>query len=281
MSYLDRIHECNAHDLGHFRPFRVGAVRVGWVKHGFAARLAELSGVFAVADDQVRLAAGLDDYAARTDAVDGALRTLAAAGEVPGWRDEPYPVGTDFHAAPLFQMERAAVPRFGIPAYGVHVNGYVRDGGQIRMWIGRRALDKPTYPGELDIMIAGGQPVGIGLMENVSKEAAEEAAVPAALAATAVAVGAISYCQETADGLKPDVMFTYDLELPADFVPHNTDGEIAEFMLLPAREVMEITEHTSDFKLNCALVNMDFCIRHGLLAPDHPDYVAIVRGLHR
>ena len=146
---------------------------------------------------------------------------------------------------------------------------------------GRRALDKPTYPGELDNMIAGGQPVGIGLMENVIKEAAEEAAVPAALAATAVAVGAISYCQETADGLKPDVMFTYDLELPADFVPHNTDGEIAEFMLLPAREVMEITEHTSDFKLNCALVNMDFCIRHGLLAPDHPDYVAIVRGLHR
>jgi hypothetical protein len=281
MSYLDRIHECNAHDLGHFRPFRVGAVRVGWVKHGFAARLAELSGVFAVADDQVRLAAGLDDYAARTDAVDGALRTLAAAGEVPGWRDEPYPVGTGFHAAPLFQMERAAVPRFGIPAYGIHVNGYVRDGGQIRMWIGRRALDKPTYPGELDNMIAGGQPVGIGLMENVIKEAAEEAAVPAALAATAVAVGAISYCQETADGLKPDVMFTYDLELPADFVPHNTDGEIAEFMLLPAREVMEITEHTSDFKLNCALVNMDFFIRHGLLAPDHPDYVAIVRGLHR
>jgi hypothetical protein len=39
-------------------------------------------------------------------------------------------------------------------------------------------------------------------------------------------------------------------------------------------------EAGDDFKFNCALVVIDFLIRHGLIAPDHPDYVALVRGLH-
>jgi len=209
------------------------------------------------------------------------LRRLARHGHIPGWRDEPYPVGTAFSAPSLFQMERAAVPRFGVRAYGVHVNGYVRDGAGLRMWIARRADDKPTYPGMLDNVIAGGQPVGLGLLENVIKEAGEEAGVPQDIARTARPVGAISYVHEAPDGLKPDVMFVFDLELPAGFTPVNKDGETAEFTLLPVAEVMAITADTRDFKFNCALVNIDFFVRHGCLAPDHPDYVEILRGLHR
>lgn len=280
MSLLDRIHECNAHDLSGFRRFCVGDVPVGWVRHEFAARLADFGEVFEIGPDQVSLAAGLDDYAGRSRAVDGVLLALAESGEIAGWRGELYPVGPGFHLPALFEMERAAVPRFGVAAYGVHVNGWVRHGGDIHLWIGRRADDKPTYPGMLDNMIAGGQPVGISLFDNVIKEAGEEAGVPPALARNARPVGAISYVHEAADGLRPDVMFCYDLELPADFVPRNTDGEIAEFMLMPAGEVMEITADTSRFKFNCNLVNIDFFVRHGLLAPDHPDYVEILRGLH-
>ncbi len=281
MSYLDRIHECNAHDLVNFRPFWVAGTRVGWIKHAFAQRLGEFPGIFEVADDHVALANRLDDYGRRSEAVDGVLNTLATEGLFSGWRNEPYPVRTGFKEAAYFQMERAAVPRFRVTAYGVHINGYVCEAEGIQMWIGRRALDKPTFPGELDNMIAGGQPVGIGLMENVIKEAAEDAAVPAEIAATAVATGANSYYQEKAEGLKPDVMFTYDLDLPPDLTPRNTDGEMAEFLRRPAAEVMAITAETRNFKFNCALVNMDFFIRHGLLGPDHPDYMALVRDLHR
>ena len=43
---------------------------------------------------------------------------------------------------------------------------------------------------------------------------------------------------------------------------------------------MEIVEITDDFKFNCNLVIIDFCIRHGVLPPEHPDYEAILRGLH-
>lgn len=282
MSLLDRIRECdNAADRAAYLPFRVGGTRVGWVHRAFAPLLDPFADVFVRTDDAVALAPGLADYGARTAAVDAALRALDADGHFSGWRDEPYPVGTGFRTPPLFEMERTAVPRFGVTAYGVHVHGYVRDGDDILMWIGRRAADKPTYPGELDQMIAGGQPVGIGLLENVIKEAREEAGVPAAIARTAKPVGAISYCREEPGGLKPDVMFIYDLELPRDFVPCNGDGEMAEFRLLPVEEVMAITAGTTAFKFNCAVANIDFFIRHGLLAPDHPDYVDILRGMHR
>ncbi|MEE8444725.1 MAG: DUF4743 domain-containing protein [Alphaproteobacteria bacterium] len=281
MSFLDRIRECNDHDLSGFVPFEVAGARVGWVRQGFADLLRPFDDVFALGDGRVALADALADYDQRSRAVDTVLRQLAGQGHIPGWRDEPYPVGIAFTAPPLFQMERAAVPRFGVRAYGVHVNGYVRDGDGLHMWIARRADDKPTYPGMLDNIIAGGQPVGLGLLENVIKEAGEEAGVPVDMARNARPVGAISYVHEARDGLKPDVMFVFDLELPAGFTPVNKDGEIAEFTLLPMAEVMAITETTRGFKFNCALVNIDFFVRHGGLAPDHPDYVEILRGLHR
>ena len=282
MSFLDRIKEChNADDLRSYVPFRVEGVRVGWIHRAFGPWLADFDDVFVRDANDIALASSLDNYATRTQAVDRVLRALDKDGHFAGWRDEPYPVGTGFHQASLFEMERTAVPRFGVPAYGVHIHGFVRDGTDISLWIGRRADDKPTYAGKLDQMIAGGQPVGIGLLDNLIKEAGEEAAVPPGLAATAKPVGAISYCHESDGGLKPDVMFIYDLELPRDFVPRNTDGEIAGFSLLPATEVMEITAETQGFKFNCAVANIEFFMRHGLLTPDDPDYVDIARGLHR
>lgn len=281
MSFLDRIEECNDHDLTHFLPFEVDGEWVGWVKRPFAAILAQHPAVFEVEPARIGLARGLDDYATRTAAVDGVLRGFAEAGMIRGWRNERYPVGPQFPGPHLLEMERAAIPFFGVRAYGVHVNGFVRDGAAIKLWIGRRAYDKPTFPGMLDNFVAGGQPVGIGLMDNVVKEAKEEAGVPAEIARRARPVGLVSYWMETPEGLKPDVLFNYDLELPPDFVPRNADGELAEFYLWPAEQVMAVTEGTQDFKFNCNLVNIDFFVRHGLIPPDHPDYVDIVRGLHR
>jgi len=129
--------------------------------------------------------------------------------------------------------------------------------------------------------VAGGLPLGIGLRENLIKECAEEAAIPRALAEQAIPVGAISYVQESPEGLKPDTQFLYDLEVPADFTPRNTDGEIESFALWPVEAVMEAVAETAAFKLNCTLVIIDFLVRHGLIPPDHPDYLDIVRGLHR
>ncbi len=281
MSYLDRIAACNNADLSSYRAFHVAGQRVGWVGEAMAERLREFPEIFTVLLDSVTLNPDIEGYDARSKAIEGVLKTLLADGVIAGWRDEPYPVGVSFAAAPVMQMERAAVPHFGVRAYGVHMNGFVRDGEGIHMWIGRRSSDRPTYPNMLDNMVGGGQPLGIGLIENLVKEAAEEASIPEPLARRAVPVGAISYCAEAPEGLKPDVQFCFDLEVPADFRPRNTDGEIAEITLMPIADVLRIVAETSEFKFNSNLVIIDFAVRQGLIPPDHPDYLEIVRGLRR
>ena len=281
MSFLDRIDACNAHDLSRFVPFRVAGSRLGWVKRPFAALLAAYPEVFRVSDEAVALAPELGSFDHRSEAADRALRDLRERGAVAGWRDEMYPVAAAYGATPLLQMERAAIPLFGVRAFGVHVNGFVRGRNGVEMWIPRRSRSKPTYPGMLDNFVAGGQPIGIGLMDNVIKEAEEEAGVPPGLAARAVSVGAVSYCMETPEGLKPDVQFAFDLELPPGFEPRNADGEIDAFHLWPVERVMEVVRETTEFKFNCNLINIDFFIRHGFLGPDDPDYLDVVAGLHR
>lgn len=70
------------------------------------------------------------------------------------------------------------------------------------------------------------QPYGLSCAENVIKECWEEAGIPKDLAAAATPVGFISYVSMSEEGLKPDVLFCYDLKLPEDFVPKPQDGEV-------------------------------------------------------
>ena len=73
----------------------------------------------------------------------------------------------------------------------------------------------------------------------------------------------------------------YDLELPADVVPENADGEVERFELKTLSEVDSILRTSQAFKTNCSLVVIDFLVRHGYLSPDEPDYESIVTALHR
>ena len=280
MSYLDHVSHCNNANLSEFLPLTLGASRIGWMHHQLGTAVGHWPETFAISEMSVALAPHAEDFATRSAAVEPALRSFADQGLITGWRDEPYPVMREWGDTPLMQIERAACPTLGVRAWGVHVNGYVQRSEGLFMWVAKRAADKPTYPGMLDNMVAGGQPIGIDLRANIVKEAAEEASIPTELAEHAVAVGMISYVHQFADGLKPDQMFCYDLELPVDFIPHNADGEVEEFALWPVAQVAETVRDTTEFKFNCNLVIIDFLIRHGILSPDNePDYGALCRGL--
>jgi isopentenyldiphosphate isomerase len=279
MSYLERIATCRAWRPERYRPFVIGDEPLGRVTHHFAQRLADFPRVFRVSDRAVVLAPELTDVGSRTAAVDPVLRRLAEAGEIRGWREEPYPITPRWGQAPRMAMERAAVPLFGCRAYGVHLNGLVADEESTSLWVAKRARTKETAPGKLDHLVAGGQPQGIGVRDNLIKECAEEAAVPRALAEQAVPVGVVSYRCERPEGLRDDVLFCYDLALPADFAPRNTDGEVAWFQLWPLAQVLARLRDTDDFKFNCALVILDLAIRRGHLSAQDPDYTAIAHGL--
>jgi isopentenyldiphosphate isomerase len=128
-----------------------------------------------------------------------------------------------------------------------------------------RARDKATYPGMWDNTVAGGQPIGLGLRANLLKECGEEAGMPADLAALAIQTSTLTYVREDEAGLKPDTLFCFDLEVPEQFVPKPTDGEVEEFLLLPIEEIATVVRDTQRCKPNCNLVWIDFCLRHGVL----------------
>jgi 8-oxo-dGTP pyrophosphatase MutT (NUDIX family) len=123
----------------------------------------------------------------------------------------------------------------------------------------------------------------VSVLENVIKESAEEAGIPANLAAHAKPAGAVSYTADALKGeaVKRDVLFVFDLELPHDFVPVAVDGEVESFELMPVNKVIDTVAFTDNYKDNCNLVLIDFFMRHGFVNPDTPGYLSVLAGLRR
>ena len=278
MSFLDHIKRCNNADLSQFEPWLVGRIRAGFIHRDFAPRLP--APLFTRRDAAWHLDPALDTPDKRTQAVRDFLLELRAAGHFADqWREEAYPVNRWFADPPSLAMERCAVPWFGVRAYGPHMTGYVRRKDGLHIWVPRRSYKKPTFPGELDNTVAGGQPIGLGLLENLTKECHEEAGIPPELAREARAVSYVSYWNQSGAQLKPDVMTCFELELPESFTPHANDGEVEAFELWPVRRVFETVRDTFEFKYNCNLVLIDFFVRHGMIAADDPHFFATIEGL--
>lgn len=262
MSFDDSLQRVHRHDLSRFRPFVIAGERLGWVRHDFARGLAEHADVFEVSDQRVLLRDDLADFAARTEAV---ARVLRERGDV-SLTGEDFPVVRAWDEEPLLKMDRGAVNRFGVKAFGIHLNGFVRTDAGLELWVAKRSEHVRNDPGKLDHLMAGGQPYGLSLEENLVKECAEEASIPAALARRAVPTGSVSYRMETDAGLRDDTLFTYDLELPPGFEPVASDGEVAWFQRWPVeRVVAKVRDEGEAFKFNVPPVLIDFFARHGLL----------------
>lgn len=219
----------------------------------------------------------------RTRAVQSVMQVLRERGLVKGWRDELYPISNGFHEKPIFLMERAAVPVLGGLEYGVHINGLVKqEDGSDAMWIGRRSSTKSKYPGMLDHMVAGGQPAGLSLMDNVVKECEEEAGIPEHVTRAGIhSTGAISYETFGRDRVNRAVLFCYDLYLPPGFCPKPVDGEVDEFFLWDLSQIKE--SFSPDFpdpiKPNCYPVIIDYMMRKGHISPDSAGFLQILREL--
>jgi 8-oxo-dGTP pyrophosphatase MutT (NUDIX family) len=281
MSLLRHIARCNRFDPARFRPLLYRGRRIGAVRHDNAEALARFPETFAVTNDAVRLVAP-GDFDAVSDAVDRVVERLVADGKVAKWRNEFFAVAPDWGEPPLFKVDRGAVPLFGTRAYGVHLNGYRRAADwRLQLWIGRRAPDKRVDPDKLDNLVAGGVGHPHGLEDTLVKEADEEAGMAEALAKRAVPAGHVSYRMEWGVGSRDDVLYVYDLETPPDFTPKNRDGEIVDYALIDAREVLDRVARGDDFKFNVNLVIIDFALRHGIIAKSDPDFRALKAGLRR
>ena len=279
MSLLEKVRACRRHDLAGLLPLEVGGVRYGWVAPDVAARLLEQRGAFVPTNRGLGLRPDLTTPEARTEAVERDLRALERAGLVKGWRGERYPVVSTWGEPEVFRVERAAAPRLGTKAFGVHVNAWVRGPDGPLLWVARRSRTRAHAPGKLDHLVAGGQPAGLTLEQNLVKECAEEAGLPADLALRAVPAAPFRYVCTLPEGLRDDTLFVYDLEVPAGFEPRAVDGESEAFDLRPAAWVRDTLRTTDDFKFNVGPCILGWLLRSGVVGPSDPEHDALSREL--
>ena len=280
MSYLEHIENNNRFNPDLYIPFLVAEKQFGWIEKSFVKHLSRWQNVFQNNNSSIILTPELSTPEQRSNAIAPIVETLHKEDIIDSWVGELYAVNQQYGEEPVFLMERAAVSFFGVRGYGVHVNGLVEKADGMYIWIARRTKDKPFWPGQLDQMVAGGQPAGIGRLENVIKESAEEANIPEYIASTAEFVSTIHYRGASSRGMNVDTLFNYDVYLPEDFVPENTDGEVDEFILMPLEEMAHLTDTSTEFKDNCNLVNIDLLLRRGLINESHTDYTEIRKKLY-
>ena len=250
----------NARLPGERLAFCIGTDLVGWVKPALADALADFAGISRTGD-AVILAA---DAAADLPTIAHAL----AQRRLLRWRDEAFDVRSVPDGPVLSQIDRGALPVFGVQAQGVHLDGLVRRRDGLHLWIARRSASKALDPGKLDHIVAGGIPAGLGPAETLLKEAAEEAAMPEELARRAVFTGTLAYAMERPEGLRRDLLHCYEVELPADFTPYAVDGEVEAFELWPLARVLDATCTGDFFKFNVNAVLAALFLRHGLITGD-------------
>jgi 8-oxo-dGTP pyrophosphatase MutT (NUDIX family) len=207
--------------------------------------------------------------ASRSLALAGWAKQLHQLGHVTGWRNEKFSYWEDHvigvgqscreptsELPAAFEMERSAFRFFGLRSHAVHVNGFTSDG---HLWCGRRSLTKPTDPGMLDNMAAGGLPAGESLLSCGVREMAEEAGISEGLALSAQFHGKVSTCRSVLSGWHHETLWVYNLTVPADVVPTNQDGEVSEFTCLSPKQVVEaIASHALTVDAACV-------IAHGVL----------------
>lgn len=281
---LARIADCNRFDLAQFSPLFARGQRIGAVHREFLPRLRAFPDLFDLSPDRVVLGDRHPAPEALSTALDAALRRLYDADRrgFGRWTGEPSPVLRDWDGPALFEVERAAHGLLGVKVRGVHVNGFVREpGGALLLWLARRSRRLAHHPGLLDQIAAGFLAARVDPRDAARHEAAEEAGIGPDLAAGLRLVSSISYCLQWEWNLVPGAVYIFDLELPPGFRPVNRDGEVEDFELLPLDEVQARLEQPGLFKFDCALVALDFLVRHGALDGRHPEFLRILQGLHR
>lgn len=285
MSLLEVVKNANNAKRDDFFPLIINQRRVGFIRKENLTLLNDYGFNFKLHNDYLTWQ-DLGNLEKNSEFFALKIAQMAKDKVVRGIRNELYPLSDGFFNPPIALIERAAIPFFGTAGYGVHLNGLVKKDKELFMWIAKRSKDKPTSPNKLDQIAAGGLPYGMSPFLNMQKEAEEEAGISKQLSQNLNSCGSSNYFRQIASykNLRADVMFIYDLWLPEDFAPINQDGEVAEFFLLPLKEIIEQLKNPSTaepYKYNSALVMIDCAIRYGIVNNENErEFLEICQSLH-
>lgn len=183
---------------------------------------------------------------------------MRAAGVAHAWRDEQLAV-TDTNGMRLGTVERAVVRALGITTCAVHLVGHSASG---RHWVQQRSLAKPNDPGLWDTLMGGMVPAGDTVAQALERETWEEAGLRLEQVEGPRLGGRLTIRRPTDSGVGGYVVEHvewYRCVVPEGVVPVNQDGEVAQFRLMCAEEVLERLER-DEFTIEAALV----LVRSGL-----------------
>ncbi|XP_023216920.1 nudix hydrolase 24, chloroplastic-like [Centruroides sculpturatus] len=268
------------------KPFYIGDQQVGVIRPDIWQHLSKYPQIFHYnqASDSVTLNPNWRTYDERSTKLDLVLQEIRKQNifkTLAGWRDECYDVSAKFGDPALMKIERSATFQ------SCGVSGGFTVGMTVLECVRKEAQEEASLPDALlDRMrscgtVSGGFTVGMTVLECVRKEAQEEASLPDALLDRMRSCGTVSFIYEDERGILPETMFVFDLELPIDFQPRNSDGEVESFHLLTVEETKQVVV-TEDFKQTSSLIVLDFLVRHGYLnADDEPNYTQLIEMIHR
>ncbi len=105
------------------------------------------------------------------------------------------------------------------------------------MWVQRRSLTKPNHPGKWDTLMGGMVSAQDSLHQALARETWEEAGLEVAALTQVVHGGHVDFSRPSREGggvgFMRERIDWFSAQVPEGQVPHNQDGEVDEFALLP------------------------------------------------
>lgn len=244
-------------------PPPAGWIRVWLAGHAIGATSPDVARFLAAREPRCALGErGLEfvadgfDFRDRCALLADAAHRLRDAGLLAGWRNERLDVRPLAGGAPLATIERAACRALGIATHAVHMNG-IGAGG--RLYVARRADDKPIDPGLWDNLVGGMVAAGESELDALAREAKEEAGLDLALLAPTRG-GLVREQRPVREGYMVESVQVFDAVLPPGCEPRNEDGEVSAIELREIPEVLDAIER-DEFTLEAALVTLDGLLR--------------------
>ena len=148
----------------------------------------------------------------------------------------------------------------GLPQYGIHGNAWSLKKNRVIFHFAKRSKKLDDFPGYFDNLFAGGQPVGISILDNLKKEAFEEAGIQKILKKNLVKGSTVNYFHEYQDKIHSGIIFNYHLKIENNNFS-NMDGEVDSFISEDALEIHKLLE-SNTLKPNCIIPIADFFLRN-------------------
>ena len=160
----------------------------------------------------------------------------------------------------IFEIDRKLLSILGLPQYGIHGNAWSLKKNRVIFHFAKRSEKLDDFPGYYDNLFAGGQPIGISILENLKKEAFEEAGIREILRKNLVKGSTVNYFHEHQDKIHSGIIFNYHLKID-NINFNNIDGEVESFFSEDAFQIYKLLE-SKTLKPNCIIPIADFFLRN-------------------